>query len=268
MGDLIEQINDELRAGESGETDAERRRRTRRQLIEAGLIKPTQADIINAFSDWLDGGTTAPKGGFEQFLDSKRGTKREVKSRERSADELAAALEIVGGALDRTGGGGGGGREFRPQTIQLPSERQLFGAAENAALGPAPDLLFREVFEEAFPEFGRKESPFNRFVQQKGGELEKRFMGDVFKQFNEPGFQDLLKQDYESLVRQMERGSFDGAGGSVPAFEDFIKQRISADFRQFLEGEKPKLDKAFELTSPDQRGQRQTGGIAPPKRIL
>jgi len=93
-------------------------------------------------------------------------------------------------------------------------------------------------------------------------------LGDVFRQFTQPGFIDTLRGDYESLYRTKERGDFEGTGGTIPAFEDFIKTRISGDYRSFLETEKPKLQQAFELAAPEERGQRDRGAIAPPKRIL
>jgi len=194
------------------------------------------------------------------------------RSSERAGEEVAfdrekglTVSDLIATILDRAGGNG---RTFRPSVLEQPSERELFKSTENAALGPAPEMLFRDVFAGAFPDLTQGRGPYEKFVAKQEGELENRFLGDVFRQFTQPGVIDTLRGDYESLYRTKERGDFEGTGGTIPAFEDFIKTRISGDYRSFLETEKPKLQQAFELAAPEERGQRDRGAIAPPKRIL
>lgn len=269
---LIEQLG----GGEEGETDAERKKRIRRYLIEQGIIEPTQSDLIDQFGDVMDselGGESA-EDMFRRFLETPGIDPLDAFARtgERARQEVeyGNAKQDVLGLLAQLLSGSGGGRTFRPSVMQQPSEKDLFGAVEDAALGPAPDLLFRDVYDELFPKVGAGEGPFERFAQKQAKEFESQFLTETFRKFNEPGFQDQLRADYENLYRTKERGDFDGAGGSIPAFEDYIKQRVTTDYRTFLTGQTSMQDlkKAFELASPDERGQRDAGSLAPPRRIL
>jgi len=260
--------------GNDGQTDADRKRQRNERLREGGLpLARTKDELLDEIDRLLSGGEgKSAEDIFREGLDSSTGDPLSVFKRagEQAAFEVEQGRELpnlLSEFFDRYGSETGG-RTFRPSVLQQPSEGQLFNSVENAATGPAPDLLFRDVFAENFGDFTQMSSPYDKFVAGKAKELESRFMTDIFKQFNEPGFQEGLRADYEKLYRTKERGDFDGAGGSVPAFEDFIKERVKGNFRGFLETEKPKLQQAFELTAPNERGQRDAGQIAPLRRIL
>lgn len=258
--------------GDSGGDAAAKKKARDKRLRDMGLpIEYSKDELLNQIDELLNApaGPSAEDlfrqglqggGGMDAFL--KAGQKAQLEQRQRT--ELPNLLQDY---FDRYGPDAGG-RVFRPSVMQQPSTKDLFGAVEQAATGPAPDLLFRDVFAENFGDFTKMQSPYDRFVADQAKELEQRFMTGVFNQFNQPGFTDQLRADYESLYRQKESGDFSGAGGSIPAFEDFIKNRITGDFRGFLQNEKPKLEQAFQLTAPKARGQQDAGDIAPLHRIL
>lgn len=264
--------------GEESDTDSERRKKYRRLLIEMGVIEPTQSDLIDFFGEAASselGGESA-EDMFRRFSESpgvldptdafRRTGERASEEREFESSR-SSALDLILGLLT---GSGGSGRTFRPSVMQQPSEADLFKSVEQAELGPASDLVFRDVYDELFPDVGQGEGPFEQFAQKQAKEFENQFMTDTFKKFNEPGFMDTLRADYEGLYRQKERGDFDGAGGDIPAFEDFIKERVTGDYRSYLTSQTSMQDlrSAFELASPEARGQRDAGSIAPPRRIL
>lgn len=255
------------------ETDAQRRARIKQSLRDAGFDIPyTDSELLDRISNSSDAklpGASA-EDIFKAGLNS--GVNQFIPSSQRASDEGAfntakggKLASLINAYLNKSGNGG---RVFRPSTIQQPSESDLFNSLSNAAVGPAPDLLFRDVFNEAFPTLGQGSGPFEKFAQKQAKELEQEFLTGVFKQFEQPGFIDSLRGDYEKLYRQKESGDFNGAGGSIPAFEDYIKNRISGDYRSFLGSQHENVRKAFQLASPDERGQRDQGSLAPPARIL
>ena len=258
------------------ESATERRARVKRMLRELGVDIPyTDSELLDLIDEVLK--EELPGGSAEEMFRSALETGIENpgafrRSSERASEEVdfnekkGTALDLLVAELLRSGSG----RTFRPSVMQQPSERELFSSTEEAALGPAPELAFRSVYPQVFPELGKGEGPFERFAQKQFKELENQFLTEVYQQFTQPGFIDTLRGDYELLYRQKERGDFEGSGGSIPAFEDFIKQRINQDFTSFLttRTSEQQLRKAFELASPDERGQREAGSLAPPRRIL
>lgn len=165
------------------------------------------------------------------------------------------------------GSKGSKGSVSSPGVIQDPSEKSLFNSYQEAALGPAPDLLFRDVFKEHFGDFDKMRGPFDKFVENQAKELENRFMTEQFKNFNQPGVMDSLRGDFENLSTNG-KGNSQGTGESIPAFSDYIKSRVTGNFSDYLQGEKPKLEQAFQLASPSERGQKDEGQLAPDRRIL
>lgn len=241
-----------LEAGlEEEETSEPNDSEIRKALRDAGFDIPyTKGDLLDELYAVLT--TEAPSPLNDEGVAAFNAKKQE-------------ALSLLFGAYQSPTGSA---RVFRPQTYQQPSQKQLLGAAEESTMGPNPNALFRDVFTEAFPDLTQKVGPYEKFVQRQEKELEGRFMQNVFNELTTPGKLDELRGDYDKLLRQQESGSFAGAGGSVPAFEDFIRGRFKSNYLTFLAGEKPKLRQAFELASPEERGQRDAGQLASKQRIL
>lgn len=225
----------------------------RRALREAGFDVPyTKGDLLDELYSVLTAENPYEKRTGEQ-----------AQKRVAFEESRQKALNALFGAYEDTG------RKGRaPSTYEQPSARELLGAAREATAGPDPSSLFRDVFQEAFPDLTQGEGPYEKFVQRQEKELESRFMQNVFNELTTPGKLDELRGDYDTLLRQREAGSEAGTGGSVPAFEDFIRGRFKSNYLSFLAGEKPKLRQAFELASPEERGQRDAGQLAPKQRIL
>lgn len=262
---------------EYGNTDAtaasEKKRKRDERLRQAGLpVVRSKDDLLDSIDALLSGG--AGKSAEDLFREGLTSGGDPLAAFKAASDQAAFQKKqgaelpgLLSDYFDRYGPDAGG-RTFRPSVMQQPSEKDLFTSFSNAAEGPAPDLLFRDVFAENFPDLTKMRGPYDKFVAGKAKELEQRFLTEQFKSFNEPGMIDSLRSDYESLYRTKESGDFSGAGGSIPAFEDFIKARVKGNFADFLQTEKPKLEQAFQLASPDERGQRDQGQIAPMRRIL
>lgn len=258
---------------ESSATAAKRERDAR--LRDAGLpIERTKNELLDEIDDaygnnpnsaeaerlFLEGLTSGdPLSAFRKVGEVAQQGEEEKNKR------LAPLLDEY---YDRYGGEKG--RVFRPSVLQEPSEKSLFNSTEEAALGPAPDLLFRDVFKENFGDLASKTSPYDKFVASKEKDLQSKFMTDIFRQFNEPGFVDGLKADYEKLYRQKELGDFNGSGGSIPDFTSYIQGKVKGDYRTFLQAEASpdKLKQAFQLTAPKERGQKDEASIASKNRIL
>lgn len=227
----------------------------RRALRDAGFDVPyTKGDLLGELYNVL---TAENPYERRSGIQAQKYTAFEARRKE--------ALGLLFGAYQSDTGNG---RTFRPQTYQEPSNRQLLSAAQEATAGPDPSSLFRDVFQEAFPDLTKKVGPYEKFVQGQEKELESRFMQQVFNEVTTPGKLEELRGDYDTLLRQQESGSFAGAGGKVPAFEEFIRGRFKSNYMTFLAGEKPKLQAAFELASPEERGQRDAGQLAPRQRVL
>lgn len=253
----------------SNETATAKRRARDERLRKAGLpVERTKDDLLSQIDTLLgqDTGKSA-EDLFKEGLTSGGDPMGAFKKAGQQAQVETQLPNLLSEFMDRFGPDTGG-RVFRPSVMQQPSESQLFESFSNAAEGPAPDLLFRDVFAENFGDLTKMSSPYDKFVASKSKELEQRFLTTQLQDFNKPGVIDSLRADYEKLYRTKESGDFSGAGGSVPAFEDFIKQRVKGNFADFLQTEKPKLEQAFQLTSPEDRGQHDQGRIAPPRRIL
>lgn len=249
-----------------------------RAFLEAGLdedekdTEPNDSEIRRALRD---AGFDVPytKGDLLDELYGVMTTKNPYEQRNGEQAQKYTAFEAqrkdaLGALFGAYESDTGNGRVFRPSTYQQPSQKDLLGAANQATAGPDPSSLFRDVFQEAFPDMARGVGPYEKFVQGQEKELQSRFQQQVFNEITTPGKLDELRGDYDTLLRQQESGSFNGAGGSVPAFEDFIKSRFKSNYMTFLAGEKPKLQQAFEMASPDERGQRDAGQLAPKQRIL
>lgn len=250
-------------------TSTDKRRARDERLRRAGLpVQRTKDDLLSQIDDLL--GQDTGKSAEDLFKEGLQNGADPLKGFQNASQQAQVDTELpnlLGEFMDRFGPDTGG-RTFRPSVMQQPSESDLFKSFANAAEGPAPDLLFRDVFQENFGDLTKMQSPYDRFVASKSKELEQRFLTTQFNDFNEPGKIDALRADYESLYRTKEKGDFEGSGGSIPAFEDFIKQHVEGNFRDFLLTEKPKLQQAFQLTAPQERGQRDQGQIAPMRRIL
>ncbi len=247
--------------GDTSTTATERRLRTKTALQQMGIdVKGTQytgSELLDIIDQLLN----APNP-FTSEGDRRSGPA--VNKYTLFEQGRAGALnDYIGQLVGLTGGAGA-----KPSTIQLPNDNSVFNAYAQDATGPAPSLLFRDVFNEHFPSLGAGESPFNKFVQGKSSDLEQQFLTQVYKHFSEPGTVDSLKSDYAALSRQAENQQRAGQGGTVPSYEDFIKGRVTDNYRSFLESQRPQLQQAFELASPQERGQRDQSVLAPMRRIL
>ena len=154
------------------------------------------------------------------------------------------------------------GAGAKPSVVQGLSDQQAWSAYQQDALGPAPSQEYQNIFAEHFKPEGQGVSPLDTFVQKQEPVLQKQYLADAFTKFSAPGAMDAIKSDYVKLQQQADAQQRAGAGGSVPSFEDFIKQRVSSDYQGFLESQKPKLASAFELASPlDRYGYRQSQAL-------
>lgn len=252
-------LEEGLEGGDEGSEPTDEQ--LRKALRDAGFDVPyTKGDLLTEIYD-----VYSRENPYEEAMQDFRGGDQQKKF-EGFENQRKEALSMLFGAY--TGKDAKEGRVFRPSTYQEPSQKSLLGAANEATMGPDPSSLFRDVFQESFPDLGEGKGPYEKFVQGQEKELESKFSQQVFNELTTPGKLDELRGDYDTLLRQQESGSFAGAGGKVPAFEDFIRGRFKSNYLTFLAAEKPKLREAFELASPDERGQRDAGQLAPKQRIL
>lgn len=278
MGDPYKSIFDAIEqdAANGQETDAERRLRIKNKLREGGADLPFSdselLDLIGQIMDQQGQIDKSAENAFQQLLDSGvpgdvgfRRASQVAKTGQGLKDQSNGLLEQL---IQKYIGSQDGPSGPKPSVIQGPNNDELFKTIATIASGPSPESLFRDVFSQAFPSSLAQPSPFQQFTQDQQPELEKRFMQQVFNEFTQPGYIDQLKADYTQLARQGDNQRVAGTGGEIPSYEDFVRNHVQSNYMQFLAGEKPKLEQAFQLTSPQNRGERAQGQGFTPRRIL
>lgn len=266
---------------DASETDAARRRRIKEVLQAGGVNAPlTDNELLDAIGELLDrpnpfanednfsaenafrqglNNPGNPMGNFRTALEAGQGPRAAAFE----AGRDATLNQLIAQYMNQAGPAGP-----KPSVIQTLNTDSVYNSFLSNATGPDPNSLYRDVFQSAFPDISQGLSPFDKFVQGQEKELQARFQQQAFNEFTQPGYIDTLKGDYEALAKQGDSLRMAGGGGTIPSFEDYIKGRVQSNYMTFLAGEKPKLEQAFQMASPQERGQRQIATIAPPRRVL